>query len=125
MTLFATELATPSVTDVRYVRYVHVRTDTLPRLIYKDFCHEVGNYEMFGACPSNFLFCLSVCRISQKACKWIFKKFVNEGNRALLNVRTTSSFPVPMDTVHRHICAWSCGRVSRVGLVGSVAYPTH
>jgi len=33
MTSFATELATPSVTDVRYVR---TRTDTLTRLIYKD-----------------------------------------------------------------------------------------
>jgi len=107
VTSFATELATPSVTGGRYVR-----TDTLPRLICKDFCQEVGNYEMFGACPSNFLFCLSVCRISQKACKWIFKKFVNEGNRAHLNFRTTSSFPVPIDTVHRHIC----GRmVERVG----------
>jgi len=31
MTSFATDLATPSFTDVRYVR-----TDTLPRLIYKD-----------------------------------------------------------------------------------------
>ena len=31
MISFATELATPSVTDVCYVR-----TDTLPRLIYKD-----------------------------------------------------------------------------------------
>jgi len=31
MTSFATELATPSVTDVRYIR-----TDTLPRVIYKD-----------------------------------------------------------------------------------------
>ena len=29
---FATELATPTVTDVRK----YVRTDTLPRLIYKD-----------------------------------------------------------------------------------------
>jgi len=32
MTSFATELATPSVTDVR----TYVRTDTLPRLICKD-----------------------------------------------------------------------------------------
>jgi len=32
MRSFATELATPSVTDVR----TYVRTDTLPRLIYKD-----------------------------------------------------------------------------------------
>jgi len=31
MTSFATELATPSITDVRYVR-----TNTIPRLIYKD-----------------------------------------------------------------------------------------
>jgi len=32
---FATELATPSVPDVCYVR-TYVRTDTLPRLMYKD-----------------------------------------------------------------------------------------
>jgi len=32
MTSFAAPLATPSVTDVR----MYVRTDTLPRLIYKD-----------------------------------------------------------------------------------------
>jgi len=32
MTSLATELATPSVTDVR----TYVRADTLPRLIYKD-----------------------------------------------------------------------------------------
>ena len=44
MTSFATELATPNVTDVRYVR-----TDALLRLIYKDhISNEMQNIENFG-----------------------------------------------------------------------------
>jgi len=39
MTSIATELATPSVTDVR--------TDTLRRLIYKDYSR--GDFELFSA----------------------------------------------------------------------------
>jgi len=40
MTSFATELAKPSVTDVR----MYVRTDTLPRLIHKEDIGQVTEH---------------------------------------------------------------------------------
>jgi len=54
MTSFATELATPSVTDVRYVR-----TDNIPRLIYKKYYTFTQSKEQRGG-PLCFFLCANV-----------------------------------------------------------------